>query len=960
MFNLYKKNKIKLFFKNNPIIAKIYFEKYSDLVYDETTIPYISINHYRPKIYNDEDVIIPFYFTDFYQREYYYDDKSLKFRLRYELDGEIKYIDDMCSGDHEINLGKLQEGMHWYSLQVIDKDGRESRRIFNDLYIVDRNSYPITEEQTYNITDDDLLSYSINRNNSEVLEDMINNKVGLSQLFSDLQKQGYRKCVLPEGIYRINRSSNKGTIEEKNCPIIIPTMFTVDMNNSIFKLHPYTDSEYGDIAHVENLMVRMSNTFDSHVINGTFQGDFIERNENGWLSGGNGEHCNTFYSYGSEFCSLDNITIKNTTGYNVCVGQDGSYGTSRLGNLVDNLAIENGEEIIKNGYTTSDISLIGQDMLDNHYITASTMLGYGYLRGNYWEIDFHFYDENQQFLETIKSYQYTRCRIPKNAKYFRVTFIANASDVNGISIYHMINTRYFELNNCHWEDNRTCSAPFQFQHLAYNNCTFNNSMTQSITPCDIDLEDGWEQMQDFFMINCKCIRENNQTASIIDCSGLNHNYENCTNILFTLRYRIRGITLRNNTSPGNCSLVVGYMTGNTFRCYNNSFGDVTYRDTGDYFLKEKMKYKIKNCQLSTCGTSGIGCMVKDNCIINGLGGENHEIINSELYRTNESTDYIGGNIIQSNCSYNLKENQTLLKFSFNTKDVKRIYNNCVYNAPCLFANHYYFNCGIWNNCKFKENLEIAPGTQTLCMGQIQFNNCKFEKDVTIVTKKSQVQFNNCEFLGQKIFKENAESLTEFNDSIPEESKYIKINNHLDYMNINESYKLSTTILPYTSKIRVPKWETSDPSIVEVNEDGSLNMKTIGTCNIIAKNHENTESDTISINFVDVDYRVGQYLTDSGKYQNYLYACMDNRYVPVNKTNIKLSYSKTISLKYLHIGEFNENKEFIKTSSSYIDGNTNYFKYVTLSSETKYILIGFTFKYNGENRFPELFSTYTIS
>ena len=69
---LNNKGKLKIYFQNNKYIAKIYFSKYSNLLYDETTLPYISIYNYEPKIYNDEDVIIPFYFTDFYQREYYY------------------------------------------------------------------------------------------------------------------------------------------------------------------------------------------------------------------------------------------------------------------------------------------------------------------------------------------------------------------------------------------------------------------------------------------------------------------------------------------------------------------------------------------------------------------------------------------------------------------------------------------------------------------------------------------------------------------------------------------------------------------------------------------------------------------------------------------------------------------------------------------------------------------------
>lgn len=35
------KKRIKMFLKNNPFTANLYFNKYSNLLYDETTIPYI-------------------------------------------------------------------------------------------------------------------------------------------------------------------------------------------------------------------------------------------------------------------------------------------------------------------------------------------------------------------------------------------------------------------------------------------------------------------------------------------------------------------------------------------------------------------------------------------------------------------------------------------------------------------------------------------------------------------------------------------------------------------------------------------------------------------------------------------------------------------------------------------------------------------------------------------------------
>ena len=57
--------------------------------------------------------------------------------MRYEIDGVVNYIENLTAGDHNLTIGILDAGMHWYSIQVIDSEGRESRRIFNDILVLD-------------------------------------------------------------------------------------------------------------------------------------------------------------------------------------------------------------------------------------------------------------------------------------------------------------------------------------------------------------------------------------------------------------------------------------------------------------------------------------------------------------------------------------------------------------------------------------------------------------------------------------------------------------------------------------------------------------------------------------------------------------------------------------------------------------------------------------------------------
>ena len=87
-----------------------------DLIYDDYTNPWISINYYNSRIDINEEVIIPFYCTDYYQCEYRYDIYK-EFKVRYELDGVVNYK-TIKAGDNEINFGKLSEGIHYYTYSL--------------------------------------------------------------------------------------------------------------------------------------------------------------------------------------------------------------------------------------------------------------------------------------------------------------------------------------------------------------------------------------------------------------------------------------------------------------------------------------------------------------------------------------------------------------------------------------------------------------------------------------------------------------------------------------------------------------------------------------------------------------------------------------------------------------------------------------------------------------------------
>ena len=222
-----KNNSISLIYNGHKVNRIINLEnKETENIREDYEIPYISYEYFNPKPLDTEEVIIPLYITDYHQREYVYDDTSLIFKLRVEIDGEVSYLNNLKAGDYSLNLGILEKGKHWFSVQVIDDEGYESIRLFNDLWVINQEEESIKENEIYTITDEDLSNYNINKENSEIEEDMINNRVGLTQLFKSLQENGYRKCILPQGIYRVNRTIRRGTIEDRTTCITFPTNFT--------------------------------------------------------------------------------------------------------------------------------------------------------------------------------------------------------------------------------------------------------------------------------------------------------------------------------------------------------------------------------------------------------------------------------------------------------------------------------------------------------------------------------------------------------------------------------------------------------------------------------------------------------------------------------------------------------------------------------------------------------------
>lgn len=785
----------------------------NSLIYNKTTVPQIIHYYYsgKQKVSNEE-TIIPIYFTDWYQREYYYNDDSLYFNIRLDLDGNISYINNLKAGDYNLSLGILDVGEHEYSIEVEDiKHGLKSQRLFNRIWIVD-DSNDIKELETYNVTLDDFSNYNItlDLDNTATTEQLTNNRNGLTSLFEYYHNQRYKKIILPENSYiRINMQMAGET--EKDTynsiipkPIVIPTNTTVDLNGSIIKLQMYDDREYGNIGGVYNNMIIFENCIDSHLINGTIQGDYFDRKEINYnynvgteenpkyedsLVHGNGEHNGAITIYGGKYNTLDNLVIKEITGYNVMNEKDKSLGQGDGVNMCyhwgenmgcwlkgNNTDLVNGLETYSPYRLTSDYIDITK-LLSNGYFSTGKYIS-DYPSQHYYEVKLSFFDSNKNFIEEYIAYQARNSKIPENSKYVRVTLNGKHEEFKEEGDFFLIPSfypEYIEYNNLTFIDNRTCVAPNRFKHLRMYNCEFIRS-GNDITPLIIDAEDGGATMQDLFIENCTVSEPGlTQRGDMIAVAGLNIVVQNNIGMGFGVRAEVVGATLRNNVGRAGSEISLGWRTNNTVRCYDNDFNETNVTLAAHKLYKSQVC--VKNCSNLAYGNGWFGdstdFLVFDGCK-NILPSSNNYYKSCEFYfdsDLNIKHNTCTGDSIYDDCLFSCNTDEVsnfdLKSYNYGNS-IENIgeFNNCEFNFKNSTFKIYPIINGAFVKGKFSNCIFNSPTTLRFLynnnMGDIQFNSCTFNSSLTIDLKDAKVQFNNCTF-NEISYLNNGQLNSEFNN-----------------------------------------------------------------------------------------------------------------------------------------------------------------------------------------------------
>ncbi len=370
--------------------------------------------------------------------------------------------------------------------------------------------------------------YGENYDAEKVEKEAVQTGLGLNSFLADVRKKGFRKVVLLPGVYRI---SHENSIE-------VPSGLTLDLNGATLKLNQFT----GHSA----CMVTILHGYDTHVENGILEGDYFEHNykestkNSEWV-------CGISISGNSRFCSAERLLIRYITGYAVTGGFSGSF--------VDNVALpgfyqgtidrETGEHIEDvPGLVVSeyfDISSIA-DISD--YLVVARYLGYQGSGAAAWNLRFHFYDENEKYLGTIDGWQYRRVLIPRGAYYLRVTAYSwDEAAIGDLEAYLLCVPQNCWIKNI-FVTNARCvgMAPSAMYNYRFENNTIVRS-GESGAFCAFDAEDGWDMMQDVWIVRNKFMA--NGRNDLLTCAGHNFIFEENEAALH-LWNRTNSYVVRNN------------------------------------------------------------------------------------------------------------------------------------------------------------------------------------------------------------------------------------------------------------------------------------------------------------------------------------------------------------------------------------------------------------------------------
>lgn len=645
-------------------------------------IPYIAREFYNHTFKPNQRVEAGFY-IDTDTMDFYEKDIVSLFKIKAYVDHKLVSTKVFKSGSHIFDFGILAEGEHILALEGEDIYGRKSFRDYFEIRVKD-----ITVVNRYEITLDDLKNYGVKNDFSEdVCEPM-------TIMLEELSKN-YNYLVLPQGTYK--------TAIDKT--IMIPTNTTLDLNGATIKME---EGKSGNKA----MQLRILQCEDSHVINGTIQGDYDTHdfansaNNSEWVHG-------IDISGRSKYSSFENLEIKDITGYGITSGfavdRDGSgycWGVVSFKTTSNVSKNATTEHLDASCYT--DFIDISKFKVDGcNYFQFGKYLGYQGCPSSSWYYTLEMYDENKELVDTFNGYYYRRVYIPQNVKYIKLKNYANSTltlwIADQVSLFAFKAPVNCEVKNCKIDRARCVGfAPSAMESLRLLDTEFTRCGYSSAA-CAFDAEDGWDMMHDFYMARCNF--HDNPNNEWLTCAGHNFLIENNENGGIYVWTRAEGMVVRNNKikyiKEGNNKQSKHYKI-----CNNEAIETIT-----------STKCTVKNCKALAINSNA------KKCEIYGLSNsDGHKGVNNKYIFKDGWSGYITNvNIKDSEVSYETRE---IGGISFNALNADILFDNVKFIGKYNFNNHNNFNSGLFKNCEIEHIYLDVRCQDKPNNSEILFENCK--------------------------------------------------------------------------------------------------------------------------------------------------------------------------------------------------------------------------------------------
>ena len=519
-----------------------------------------------------------------------------------------------------------------------------------------------------------------------------------------------------------------------------------DIDEISFRIDGLSDPNYPVNVFLQNIKIYRNvdsvNKVNENIkiINGSILGDRYINNENGeeikelifkeynggssWKNLQKTEGTTTIAFDKGKNCELNNLTIGNSPGFNLCIGLgevENSYYEPARNWTIGNLNPLNGEDDDSTTlYIRSPYIKVNINNTRKFIVTDPTFVTSYYYGQQTRIIDVYYYDENKNLIKSLLGrFRHATLEAPEGTAYIRMCApllegeefnTTGNTDFSGcvFAIKFIYPTESCAVRNCTITNNYSCGMAISAYGFVVENNYFNNNIGR-MPWCDVDSEDGWQRMQNV------TFRGNsfNSYYGFIMCSGNNY-------------------VIKNNTFK--CP-VVEYADCQRFKWIKNTFitsgysGGSTFGTSSDqYITKNIFKDNFPITPTLNNSSSYYRTILSRNILNSRIGGADSTVFDNNIINKNISIlKNVSG--ILDNISYD----KSLLINKIDIEITDFVINNSVISKN----NELYLGYGksaILNNCNFEGKFTFGDAK-----GKLTFNKCE------IINKRihPQIEYNNC-------------------------------------------------------------------------------------------------------------------------------------------------------------------------------------------------------------------------